>query len=309
MSWPQTINGNTYTEAMFLNRGYVTALPALTEDMATVAGEVQTNADQVALDEIQTNADAATCTTKASEASVSAATAVAAASAASKGIPFVTTSGSSTAYTADFTPDLSGGDGELFSLDIHTANTSTSPTLAIDGGSAKSLVALTGRSLAVGELYIGANITVSYDGENDRYEIQGGLPLRRLENEVDANGNNLVNVRGYQRQVVVHGEISDGLLTRKMWFDKATRIFKSKPFVRTGTVTVVVNHNGSDDIGWDDPTDTEIDVTSTPTEVEVNEDSNAYFDVAAGDYLQFTFSAASSAEDFIMPFETQENYS
>lgn len=47
MSWPQTINGNTYTEADFIgpNRPYLTNFPAIIGDVATVAGEVQINSD------------------------------------------------------------------------------------------------------------------------------------------------------------------------------------------------------------------------------------------------------------------------
>lgn len=45
MAFPVTINGNTYSEAQFLNRGYTTALPAIIADVATVAGEVETDSD------------------------------------------------------------------------------------------------------------------------------------------------------------------------------------------------------------------------------------------------------------------------
>lgn len=43
--FPVTINGNTYPEIDFFVRGYRTALPAMINDVATVAGVVQTNSN------------------------------------------------------------------------------------------------------------------------------------------------------------------------------------------------------------------------------------------------------------------------
>src|SRR5688500_739580 len=40
MPFPVTINGNTYTEAMFSPLGYVTAFPAILNDLATVASGI-----------------------------------------------------------------------------------------------------------------------------------------------------------------------------------------------------------------------------------------------------------------------------
>lgn len=41
MPWPVTINGNTYTEAMFKPRGYVVNFPAILSDLATVAAGIE----------------------------------------------------------------------------------------------------------------------------------------------------------------------------------------------------------------------------------------------------------------------------
>ncbi|WP_419900769.1 hypothetical protein [Roseomonas sp. USHLN139] len=48
-SWPISINGNTYTKAMFENGGYVTAFPNLVGDIAAVGGDVQAMRDAVLL--------------------------------------------------------------------------------------------------------------------------------------------------------------------------------------------------------------------------------------------------------------------
>lgn len=70
-------------------------------------------------------------------AAISAAAAIAAA--ASADFSFVTTAGTSTAYTVNFTPDRIVGDGFAARVNFHTAS-GASPTLSVDGGTAYGLV-------------------------------------------------------------------------------------------------------------------------------------------------------------------------
>lgn len=73
MGFPVTVNGNTYTEAMFLDYGYQTALPDMIADTATVAGDADTDATAAA-------ASAGAAATSASNASTSASNAATSAS-------------------------------------------------------------------------------------------------------------------------------------------------------------------------------------------------------------------------------------
>jgi hypothetical protein len=49
MTWPVTINGNTYTEAMFVPYGYVTNFPAILSDLATVADGIASSASGIVI--------------------------------------------------------------------------------------------------------------------------------------------------------------------------------------------------------------------------------------------------------------------
>jgi len=91
MSFPVTINGNTYTEAMFEGYNYIENLPDLIDDVATVAAQVVTNAAiaENAADDARTaggfsylwestttNADPGTGKVKANHATLASATAI-----------------------------------------------------------------------------------------------------------------------------------------------------------------------------------------------------------------------------------------
>jgi len=153
--------------------------------------------------------------------------AIAAAAASTKGIDYITTGGTATAYTADFTPNVTVVDGVLFNLDIHSTNTSTTPTLAVEGGTAYPLVlGYDRRPIPVGLLFAGVNVTVTFDGTNNEYQIIGGMPLFELNRNLDGRGNTiddavidnstiqnsaLVNCSGAgSRNVVASGTIASG---------------------------------------------------------------------------------------------------
>jgi hypothetical protein len=150
--FPVTINGNTYTESDFENYGWRLAIPDITRDIA-----------------------------KATEASNSAATAVAAATSAD--YPFITTAGTSTAYTVDFTPDRTVVDGFSARINFHTTSGSN-PTLTVDGTSTKGLVDGsrfdgTGAyiNIVAGRIPAGFNAVVMYDSTIDKYVVFN-LPLK-----------------------------------------------------------------------------------------------------------------------------------
>jgi hypothetical protein len=181
MSFPVTINGTTYTEAMFLDYGWRTAIPNITADIATVAGNAVTAGSTATTSASTATTQAGIATTKAAEALASAATAVAAAT--STDYPFTTTAGSSTAYTVDFTPDRTVADGFSARINFHTTS-GANPTLTVDGASTKGLVDGsrfdgTGAyiNISAGRIPAGFNGIVMYDSGIDKYVVFN-LPLK-----------------------------------------------------------------------------------------------------------------------------------
>lgn len=87
-------------------------------------------------------------------------------------LPFVVAGGTADAITADFTPDLVLADQPIFALVMGAANTTTTPTLAVDGGTARTIVKKGGSALASGD--IPGSLAVSlfkYNLANTRYEL------------------------------------------------------------------------------------------------------------------------------------------
>lgn len=169
------------------------------DDAADAANQVTLAAAQVTLASNQVTLAAAQVTLAEGHADDSAASAAealtyrnaaqAAASAADKGIDATTTAGTGAAYTADFTPNVTDGDGKLYALNIHATNTSTTPTLSIEGGPAYPLViGYDRRPIPLGLLDAGRNIVITTDGTNNEYAIIGGLPLHELNRDIDARG-------------------------------------------------------------------------------------------------------------------------
>ena len=86
-------------------------------------------------------------------------------------------------------------DGQLILFDVQAANTSTTPTLAIDSVAAKTIAHLDSSALAVGELEAGQAVFLRYDSGDDELHIVGGLGfdlanIARLDqaNTFDASG-------------------------------------------------------------------------------------------------------------------------
>jgi hypothetical protein len=312
-----TLDGEEFELADFRGLGHTEILPASTvgggapaeprfpdrtfRRVNNVLSDIETATAAAALSESNA-ADSET------NAAASAAAAIAAAAAASKGVPVATTTGTGSAYAANFTPDVTESDAVVFSLNIHTANTTTTPTLAVEGGTARTMVwGYDRRPIPIGLMGTNINVLVLYDGTNNEYAVVGGLPLTEFNRDIDARGYDIENIKGYNRVAEIQGALSNGVVTKKIWFSTATRLFTINPYTATGTIDVVFSKNGSDDIQFE--ASNTVSVTSTPTESDVNEDSLAYLDFAVGDYLQLTLSNNSAAEDLIIPMLTQEKYS
>jgi hypothetical protein len=86
---------------------------------------------------------------------------------------YATTAGTSTAYTADYTPKLVALDnGAHGRIKIHTASGAT-PTLAIDGLTAKTMVKPGNVAIASGDLAANAVLGWTYDSTLDRVVVEG----------------------------------------------------------------------------------------------------------------------------------------
>lgn len=211
-----TLNSNTYNDASFLDDGHQTNFLGALSDFLVEAGNVNTAKQeaetaqglaedaQIAAETAQTSAETAETNAETAQAGAEAARDLAetyrdqaqsAAAAASKGVPFTTTSGTGAAYTADFTPDLTAADANYFALNIHAANTTTAPTLAVEGGTAYPIViGYDRRPIPIGLLDVGRNVILAFDGTNNEYAIIGGLPLFEFNRDINANGYDITGV-------------------------------------------------------------------------------------------------------------------
>ncbi len=86
----------------------------------------------------------------------------------------ITTGGTSTAYTATSKPGstVSATNGFLIAFKLHT-NCGASPTLAVDGGTARALVPYHGGTFGAGALKSGAIYTARYDSSNTEWIVTG----------------------------------------------------------------------------------------------------------------------------------------
>jgi len=93
-------------------------------------------------------------------------------SGSSSSVPFAIAGGTVDAITADFSPDLSLTDGLLVEVRALGANTSTTPTFAPDGTTARTIVKKGGQALSAGDIpAANAVILLQYDLANTRWEL------------------------------------------------------------------------------------------------------------------------------------------
>lgn len=242
-----------------------------------------------------------------------AASVVAVAAAASADFPFVTSSGTSTAYTANFSPDRTVGDGFSMRVNFHTACGAT-PTMSVDGGTAYEIVdggSFTSggafRPLDANDIRTGMNLILTYDSTVGKFVITGNFPIYELSRDLKFNGYGYTYLRTYENFIIVQGELKDGEVAAKVWFTSATRLYNIKRKSSTGTINVTFNKNGSTDINFGVSPSTTVAVTSTLTEVAVNHSGNAYIDFAEGDYMKITFASNSAAQNFFCKLDMEEN--
>ena len=232
----------------------------------------------------------------------------AAASAASTQFPVATTTGTGAAYVADFTPDLTITDGAAFRLNLHTANTSATPTIAIDGTTYDLVRDHEGGAFAIGEMPNGFTGIFYYEA------ALGDIVLVNAQKEkwfvnVNANGNELNNLRGYQRQITYRDSVSAVADKFAIRFKNATRLHNVFPELQAGTGDFVLSHNGTTDITFGASPSATVSVTTTGSEVAVNHGGNAYYDFSAGDTLEITTSNLAGAVTLTIDLDTTENYS
>jgi hypothetical protein len=240
---------------------------------------------------------------------------IAVAAATSSQFPFATTGGTSSVYTINLgSPSQSIGDGFAIRVNFHTAN-AASPTLNIDGTGAKELVdglnlSAGGvyRSLDANDIYAGMNLIVGYDATKNKYVIQGGFPIYELSRDLNANGYGIKNKRGYDYQVTYSGDLADGVVTTKIFFPTATRLYGLKRKVRTGAINAQLAKNGTQVISFTDSPSDVIHFTTSILTATVFEAGNSYIDFDAGDYIEATFSDNSAAADAWIALDIQENY-
>jgi hypothetical protein len=205
MSFPVTINGNTYNQVDFLGYAYLESFPAIMSDVAAVAADVVTSAGNAATSETnaatsETNAATSESNAATSESNAAASAVSAAAAAASLEFPFSVTSGSSTAYTIDFTPDLTLGDGATIRVSMHVAN-GANPTLSVDGATARNIVLPDHTNVPVGALVSNYNYLLTYEGSTNKWVVMSGLVATTWQEDRDANGFDLLNAGDIQGRV------------------------------------------------------------------------------------------------------------
>lgn len=129
-------------------------------------------------------------------------------SGSSSSVPFAIAGGSVDAITADFSPDLSLTDGLLVEVRALGANTSTTPTFAPDGTTARTIVKKGGQALSAGDIpAANAVFLMQYDLTNTRWE------LLNPASGSDSFGTQLLHVREEQAS----GTNPQGTLTGAAW--------------------------------------------------------------------------------------------
>jgi len=205
MSFPVTINGNTYTAAEFLNYGHLTEFPAIIADVATVGTQVvdaaatsTTNANATAADVVLTNADvvltnADVVTANASVVAAELAQTAAEAAVVGAQLPVASTTGTSTAY--EFTnSDLTIGDSVAIRVNFDKT-CGVAPTLEeTTNGNPYEIVDRGNRSLTSGEISSGQSYILLYDTAINKWIVQN-LPLVKLISTLDGNSQTVNNIR------------------------------------------------------------------------------------------------------------------
>jgi len=122
-------------------------------------------------------------------------------------ILFTTAGGTSDAITAAFTPATTAlGDGKFMVVRAGAANTTSTPTLAVDGLTAKTIVKGSNAALALNDIAgAGFYMLLTYDSSLDKYV---------LNNPASASGggssNNILHVRDVKSSGVDAGSFADG---------------------------------------------------------------------------------------------------
>lgn len=86
---------------------------------------------------------------------------------------YVTTAGTSTAYTAAFTPKLTSLQNGAHVRVKLNATCGATPTLAVDGLTAKTIVKPGNAAVAANDLLINSVLSLTYDSTLDRWVIEG----------------------------------------------------------------------------------------------------------------------------------------
>lgn len=331
------LNGETFTLSQFRGLGHSTILAAgygrpqeplfpdrifaqfLTE-LATIdgaAGDAQQSAAEALASEEA--AEAAQVETEALRDETESLKDIVVAAATSVQFPFVSTGGTSAAYTGSlgYSPTPVIGDGFAVRLNIHTPNAAT-PTFNLDGTGALELVdgqniSAGGvyRSLGANEFFAGMNLIVQKETgvTPNKWVITGGYPLYKLARDLDAAGFGIKNNRGYNYQITYPGDLEDGVVEKRIWFPTATRMFGLKRKNGSGTINAQFAKNGSQVISFTDSPSDVVHFTTGILTATVFEAGNSYIDFAAGDYIELTFSGNASAQNAWIVLDIQENYS
>lgn len=173
--FPIIINGVTYTEAQFNAYGYEEALPSMINNVAVVAGVVQSNSDNANASATAAAASSSAATTAKTQAETARDVAVSAA--VSTDYPYASTSGTASAYTVNLTPDRVVGDGFSLRVKFHVAPTAGA-TLKIDNQPAYPLANSNGDNIFVGNFAANHVDILIFDASIGKFKLAMlGLPF------------------------------------------------------------------------------------------------------------------------------------
>lgn len=90
-------------------------------------------------------------------------------------VAYAVTTGTGAAYLAATSPDIAlpNTDGQEINLKMHLANTSTTPTLAVNGATARTIVDNNGAAISVGELVINCIYKFVYNATANTWQLIG----------------------------------------------------------------------------------------------------------------------------------------
>lgn len=120
-------------------------------------------------------------------------------------IPSATGSGTVSAITADFTPNLTLTDKQLCIVTSVGANITTTPTFSPDGVTARTIVKYGGQALALGNTgAVGFPMLLQYDLTNTRWELMNpatNVPIASLAEIVAGTAGKFVDAAGFKSVV------------------------------------------------------------------------------------------------------------